>query len=264
MIKAVARRLLGPLYDPLQRSWSDLRHRARAAAEQKQRARVWRELTREGIRVLGGPFAGMQYLAEPAEGSVYPKLAGTYEAELHAIVERIIATPYDVIVDIGAAEGYYAVGLALRMPHVVVHAYDIDPRAQQACAELARRNGVADRVQVHGDFVPQDFRAKRLLVICDCEGCELQVLDAALFRDADLLVELHDFLDPAITPAIVQRFAATHEITLIDTRPRDMEVASLQRLRPKDRAFAVDEQRPAAMQWAWMTRRPAPTAASAR
>lgn len=254
-LKSIARRLLGPLYDPLQRSWSAARHRRRVAAAERQRERVWEELTRDGIRILGGPFAGMHYLAEPAEGSVYPKLAGTYEHELAEVIESIIATPYDVIVDIGAAEGYYAVGLALRMPRTIVHAYDVDPRAREACAELARRNNVSERVRVHGAFAPVELGARRLLVICDCEGCELQVLDPVLFANADLLVELHDFLDPTITPTIVQRFAATHEITLIDSRPHDGNVATLRRLRPSDRAFAVDERRPAAMQWAWMRAR---------
>ena len=254
-LKAIARRLLGSLYDPLQRSWSSLRHRRRLAAAARQRDRVWRELTRDGIRILGGPFAGMHYLAEPAEGSIYPKLAGTYEQELAGVIETIVATPYDVVVDIGAAEGYYAVGLALRMPRVTVHAYDVDPRAREACAELARMNGVSDRVRVHGAFEPADFRAKRLLVICDCEGCEVEVLDPAVFAEADLLVELHDFLEPEITPTLIRRFEVTHEIRLIDSRPGNPDAAALRHLRSSDRAFAVDERRPAPMQWAWMRRR---------
>ncbi|HYH10663.1 MAG TPA: hypothetical protein VEK11_26700 [Thermoanaerobaculia bacterium] len=197
----------------------------------------------------------MHYVDEPAEGSIFPKLAGTYERELAPIIEQVVATPYDVIIDIGASEGYYAVGLAMRMPGATVHAYEIDARSREACAELARRNGVADRVQVHGAFTPRAFGAKRMFVICDCEGCELQALDPVLFRDADLLVELHDFLDPAITPTLVARFRDSHEITLVDTRPPDLALPVLQRLRTKDRAFAADEQRPGPMQWAWMVAR---------
>jgi hypothetical protein len=254
-IKRLARRFLGSLYDPLQRTWSGARFRWNAAARQRRQDRVWRRLTRDGIRVLSGPFAGMQYLEEPAEGSIYPKLLGTYERELAPVFETIVATPYDVVVDIGAAEGYYAVGLAMRMPSTVVHAYDVDARSRASCAELARRNGVADRVHVHGAFAAQDFGAQRMLVICDCEGCELQVLHPQTFRNADVLVELHDFLDPTITPTIVARFRETHTITLLDTRPRELDLPVLRRLRASDRAFAVDERRPAAMQWAWMVAR---------
>lgn len=253
--KRIARGLLGRFYDPAQRAYSAARHRLRRVAAERQQKRVWDALTRGGIRILGGPFAGMQYIADPAEGSVYPKLAGTYESELAGVIETIAATPYDVVVDIGCAEGYYAVGLALRLPRAIIHAYDVDERARAACAELARRNGVADRVRIHSAFVPHDFGAARLLVVCDCEGCELQVLEPGTFSRADLLVELHDFVDPSITRTVLNRFRDTHEITLIDTQPRDARnVAALKRLRPADRAFAVDERRPATMQWAWMVR----------
>lgn len=254
-LRRIARRLLGPVYDPLQRTWSAARFHTRRILADRQRRRVWRALTRDGVRVQSGPFAGMRYIEQPAEGSVYPKLAGTYEAELNGVIDSITATPYDAVVDIGAAEGYYAVGLAMRMPATQIHAFDVDPASRRLCAELARTNGVADRVSVHGAFDAAELPPGRVLVICDCEGCEREVLDPALFRTADLLVELHEFLDPGITQTLVERFRPTHRVTLIDTLPRDLQLPVLQRLARRDRAFAVDERRPAAMQWGWFVAR---------
>ena len=67
-------------------------------------------------RVASGPFAGMRH-GDIAVGSVLTvKLLGTYEKELWPIIDQIIATAYPLIIDIGAAEGYYAVGLAMRIP----------------------------------------------------------------------------------------------------------------------------------------------------
>ena len=44
-----------------------------------------------GWRILAGPFAGMHYVGDYAGSLLPPKLLGTYERELHAIVDRLIA-----------------------------------------------------------------------------------------------------------------------------------------------------------------------------
>ena len=45
-------------------------------------------------------------------GSVLiPKLLGSYEQELQPLLQRLAAQNYSEIVDIGCAEGYYAIGL---------------------------------------------------------------------------------------------------------------------------------------------------------
>ena len=67
-------------------------------------------------QVSQGPFQGMRYLALAYCSEVLPKLVGTYECELIPGIEAICQAGCDRIVDIGAAEGYYAVGMALRNP----------------------------------------------------------------------------------------------------------------------------------------------------
>ena len=69
-----------------------------------------------GTRVLQGPFAGMNYLNRSHNSEFVPKLLGSYEAELSEVLEQIIAHDYRLIVDVGFAERYYAVGLARRCP----------------------------------------------------------------------------------------------------------------------------------------------------
>lgn len=64
-----------------------------------------------------------------------PYILGSYEEELHEVVEEIIARSPAVVVDIGAAEGYYAIGFARRLPKTTVFAIDLDSRARQVCEE---------------------------------------------------------------------------------------------------------------------------------
>src|SRR5262245_19639546 len=133
-----------------------------------------------GARVQSGPIAGLDFLPSSAEGCHVPKLLGCYERELHGLVESAIATGYDDIVSVGSAEGYYAVGLARRCPTARHFAYDANPIAQQSCAALADRNGVADRVTVRGTFTPAEFaafRGRRAWFVIDIEGGELSLLE---------------------------------------------------------------------------------------
>ena len=80
---------------------------------------------------------------------------------------------------LGCADAYYAVGLARRMPGLEVFAFDINPAAQQKCAELAVANGVAERATIAGEFRTEDFASyvdRRALVFLNAEGVEDDLL----------------------------------------------------------------------------------------
>src|SRR5262249_8007661 len=115
-----------------------------------------RRVVQEAIRdifptltVRYGPFAGMRYPEAASVGStLFPKLIGSYEREIRDVLEIIARTDYSEIVDIGCAEGYYAVGLAMTVPGARVLAFDTDEKAVRLCRRMAEINGVSDRVVV--------------------------------------------------------------------------------------------------------------------
>lgn len=229
-------------------SWRERRLRRRAARVGGR----YRERYEPTVR--HGPFAGMRY---PDDLVQLPKLLGTYEMELHAAVERLIAGNPQSIVNVGAGEGYYAVGLALRLPEARVMAFDIDEREQRRCRALAELNGVADRVTVGAECtlatlhtMPDDGVA----LVMDCEGCELALLrpdEVAPLRSWPILVELHDFIDPATSAAVAERFAGSHAVEVIEVRSRQsLAVEELDFLSPGERELALDEVRPPGMRWA--------------
>ena len=178
-------------------------------------------LQQQGTVVMQGPLQGLDFLPQSAEGCHIAKLLGCYEQPLQPFIEAAIAENYPTILNIGCAEGYYAVGMAKRMPNTLVLAHDLNPKAQEVCAELAHKNQVADRVAVGGLFSPEDFAPyanQRVLLMCDIEGAERELLDPALAPDLkgmDIIVESHECLIPGITQLLIDRFKATHEITLV-------------------------------------------------
>lgn len=213
--------------------------------------------------VLHGPFRGLQYPQLYAVCSaLLPKLVGCYEAELHPIIDDIGRQNYEVVVDIGCAEGYYAVGLARYLPNTMVYSFDTNPLALKLCEGMATANGVRDRIHLAAlcdtarlTGIPCKGRG---LIVCDCEGFELDLFPPALpaqLGNFDLLIETHDFITPGITACLASRFAKTHTIhTIVSGQLRRIEdYPELARLTLAERHVATAENRPCTMHWIWLT-----------
>ena len=160
--------------------------------------------------VLSGPFAGMTMLPEVSwgDGDLAPKLLGCYEAELHPTIAKAISRKPKNIIDVGCAEGYYAIGMARALPQSRIFAYDTNEAAQAICGRALAANHVGARAEVGGtctfdtlrDTISKDDRT---LLFVDCEGGELALLDPEQvpgIQGCDVIVECHDFLNPSITP----------------------------------------------------------------
>ncbi len=217
-------------------------------------------LRRQGTRVLSGPFAGMDFLPRSAEGCHVAKLLGCYEQPLHPFIERAVRSGYEVVLNVGCAEGYYAVGMARRMPAVRVRAFDLDARAREACAGLAEKARVADRVVVGRELRPVDFAdhaGRRVLLLCDIEGAEKELLDpvgAPALRGMDMIVECHD----GAAKVLMDRFAPSHDVTaVVDDGLRRLEDAPawFRQLAHLDQLLATWEWRGEATPWLVMTAR---------
>jgi SAM-dependent methyltransferase len=210
--------------------------------------------------VGAGPFAGMKIVTDASwgDGIVIPKLFGCYEQELHSALSRAVARLPTLVIDIGCAEGYYAIGLARLLPKARVIAFDIDPKAQEICRAVASKNGVADRIRVEGECSPNNLAAlvaaedKKLLVV-DCEGAERSLLTADVIRqmrNTDVIVECHDFMDAGITSALTGLFAQSHDVERIDQGGRNPNLYTpLRQLSEIYRWLVLCEFRPVTMNW---------------
>lgn len=221
-------------------------------------------------RVQAGPFRGMIYPPETVradlESPFLPKLLGSYELECHEFVEAICSRTYDLIVNIGAGEGFYAVGLARRLRRAKVISFESHALSREFCGVLARLNGVEDRIDIRGfcdapslAALLNSRRDERVVLVCDCEGTEVDLLRPDLMpslADTDLLVELHDFVNPEISQTITRRFKATHELKMVRDRHRDPSTyPALSALKPELQAFLISEHRLRRTDWLFGTAR---------
>lgn len=224
-----------------------------------------------GRTVQAGPFAGMKLPTASSwgDGDRVTKLLGLYECNLYPLIERARTRAPRTVINVGCAEGFFAVGLARLLPEAKVYAFDLDPAAVRVCRQAAEDNGVGDRVEVAGECDAETLGRllspqSRALVFMDCEGAEAALLDPAKapgLAGADILVECHDFVDRTITATLRRRFEDTHVVETVAQGGRDPHIipqlASWQEL---DRWLMVDEGRPESMHWlaCWSGGRHAP------
>lgn len=214
-----------------------------------------------GNKVIAGPFKGMVLPDAKGwgggDGDFIPKLLGTYEADLHEVLLKAVARKPSVAINVGCAEGYYAVGLARLLPNAQVYAFDSDSRARTICVRAAEENGES-KVTVRGACAPEHIseileRPGHALLVVDCEGAELELLDSAKIRSlarCDIVVETHDFIDPRISSTLERRFGDSHEMQRIDQGGRNPnEAEELRKLDESDRWLLVNEGRPESMTW---------------
>lgn len=180
---------------------------------------------------------------------------------MHPDIEAFASEGLDCVIDVDCADGYYAVGLARRMPDAKIHAFDTDAKARAACAELAARNGVAHRIRIGGEFKPEDFQAfagRKVLVVVDTEGAEVDILQpnrGPALAGMNIIVETHDLYRAGAMQATLERFSPTHDIVRLDQTGKAFEAPFwLKDLGHPDQLLAVWEwrQRPTP----WLVMRP--------
>ena len=213
----------GPLLRAFRRLPGPLRDAARWTLRPRRRFLLGRLRALAADHVMSGPFGGMRLAGLPAA----QELLGTYEHELFDTVHALARGPYRTVVNVGARNGYYAVGLARLMPNARVTAFEGDDEARALLAATVALNGVAGRVDVRGFCEPPDLavalEAKDALVVCDIDGGEDTLLDPRLvpaLAHATMLVECHTYGELRTEPLMTMRFLPTHEVQRIAVEER--------------------------------------------
>lgn len=178
-----------------------------------------------GNTVKYGPFADM---VMPPHGNRFYYVLGTYELELHPILHRIGALCFKTIVNVGACDGYYAIGLARSHPEARVVAFEAKDTAQGYLRLIAEANHVEDRIEIRGKCLLGNLAdsvgdGEDCLVVMDCEGDENVLLNPGAvpaLRNCHILAELHENEHEGIVKNIWDRFHGSHAITGAMSHPR--------------------------------------------
>ena len=255
--------------------WQVLNHTIIPFTLYAQRARTRREVIKQipaslkpvfaKLTVMNGVFAGMKYPDMKSISSMlFPKLLGSYEKELEPLLEKLCQNHYTEIVDVGCDEGYYAVGLAMRVKSAKIFAFDTNIEALRFCKEMARLNDVAARV-VTGSFCDAKTLTslpltERALIISDCEGYEKELFSKEtlpFLARHELLIEVHDHIDVEISSYLRDLFALTHNIEIYSSiddikKIHQYSYKELEGLSLEQKRQMLSEGRQSLMEWFYM------------
>lgn len=214
------------------------------------------------LSVIKGCFKGMVYIDNSHGSQLLPKLIGTYELPVQEILKSWSVSPRsDRVVNIGCAEGYYAVGVARLFKDAKVYAYDTSIEAGELCKKLAIANNLGEQIQIKQVCNHENLEkncTEGAVIICDIGGAELELLDpnrVPSLLKCDIIVETHDFIHAGITDAMIDRFNVSHDITIIvDTAylPRWSKLGlddALPNASNEERLLMLNEKRPPNMKW---------------
>lgn len=151
-----------------------------------------------GGRIQKGPFAGMK-CAKKSFGSWFPKIFGAYEFKIQEHLETLLTEqPNPTVFDIGAADGFYAIGLATC--GATVTAWEGEEVIRDELIKVAKRNSVTDLVEVRGYCESDELvtlikeRGAPDILIMDTEGYEMKLITDELLelcQSTKFIIELH-------------------------------------------------------------------------
>ena len=235
----------------------------RAAAQRRLRRRLTSVST-----VAAGSFAGLRYAPGPEVWcNEFPKLLGTYERELQAALAPLLAARPPVVVEVGAGEGYFALGLGRAVGASQILIIEARPALRRAGARLAEANGLADRIRIDAHWDEAAIRtldfSRGGVVRWNEAGCERELLDPALIAHlerAHLIVETHDLpLSPQLEE-LREAYRESHHCQILREVPNvrrivEWESALVNPVAPLEREIAFAESRPLPVVWVLLTPR---------
>ncbi len=180
-----------------------------------------------GATVRSGPFVGMRLIPVQIGSVLMPKILGTYESEIAHLFADL--RRFRRVVDVGSAEGYYAVGCPFANSHIRTLAYDTSAAAQLRCRQAAELNGVADRVEQREFCTPEELARLAdgdTLFVIDIDGGEIDLLcalPAERLARAEMIVEAHKHGATTAAEAILPHFAATHDVTIYRQKTKEVD-----------------------------------------
>lgn len=210
-----------------------------------------------------GPFKGMKMLEEQTWGvETISKLLGNYEK--HVVTKVVeLSDKHDLFVDIGAADGYFAIGFIVSESFSRCICYESSPRSRAALRKNASVNSVEDKIKIE-EYANHTNISKLLtenpscFILCDIEGGEFELFDDEILRlakNCTILIELHHNLPD-------NNYSSDQKSQLLSNASAYFSIEYLNRLSPSiyefpemvnfsddERLLAFSEGRPVEMEW---------------
>lgn len=220
-----------------------------------------------GGTVKYGPFKGLLLNQDTWWGKLDlgAQCFGLYEKEILDIIDLVEDTEYQSFIDIGAADGYYAIGMLVSGKVKKSICFEQSPDGQKSISKNWEINSKIGEIEIHGEAnnISLDKVSShdlfRSLVLIDIEGYEFDLLSKNVlkkFKDCDLIIEIHNWVDDfekkyaRLIEDILQYF----KIEVIERTERPtINIPELRSFTDDNRLLLISERRPCVMRFLKLT-----------
>jgi hypothetical protein len=218
------------------------------------------------LSVASGLFRGTKCEFTESGAGIVSKLVGTYELELHPALSEIIDRKPEVVVNIGAAEGFYVSALARKLPSSKIIAFEAMDSWYPHLQRNLKINGVENRCDIRGFCSVNDFEnlicelgLQSTFVLMDIEGGEFDLITHSIMQKSkhiEFLIEIHDWQSQQKGDDLVALLGKTHEVSIIqqDSNLRFDRLSGFLKFFFMFSPFLIqklDERRNIPMRWVW-------------
>ena len=224
-----------------------------------------------GYSVSYGPFKGMRIDPDSSWSAADrgAMILGLYESEVLAALV-LACDGQRTLIDVGAADGYYAVGAVHSGLVPAAVCFEMTPQGQEVIRANALRNAVSDRITILGeatesflDDIPAHLwtEGSPSVFIFDIEGAEFSLLTQEVLRrlrQSHVILELHEFTatDSSCARDLIRNAEAEFDVAIVGTKTRDPSSRpELTAWSDDDRWLLMSEGRPHLMRWLILTPR---------
>jgi hypothetical protein len=205
-----------------------------------------------------GLFKGLKlnaYTAWSGGKDTGAKILGLYESQ---ILNWIGDKHFDLFIDIGAADGYYAMGLLVSGRTNSAITFETSNADRDVSQHLAIVNRVLDQIEIKGPATEPEIIAvlpqgRNGLILIDIEGGEFDLISENILESAKhyhFIIELHEIFNDRLRKEFIEMCSKSHFVEVIHGLNRNFPRDSfLMSLTDNERVLILSEGRQSGMEW---------------
>lgn len=209
--------------------------------------------------VQQGPFRGMVINEDQfwGQGDISSKILGLYEKEIQDLIVSIQKKKnYSTFVDIGGADGFFAIGSLVNNLFEKCEVFEISKKGRISIQKNSKQNNVYDSIKIHDKASKRSLikidNINNSLILCDIEGGEYELFDEKLINEiypSDIIIEIHKDKENSLVN-FEKRFTKTYSLTKITQEPRSLKnFKELENINDNNRALITSEGRSYVQEW---------------
>ena len=201
-------------------------------------------------------YSSDYFIAKPAQ------LLGCYEKEVQEEIYNLTKkNNLEYFINLGAGEGYHAIGSKVANLFKYFFCYELDKSNQKTIKKNFQLNGINENIQIFSKadidflkYLENKINFSKSLFLFDIEGDEFKILDKRnieIIKNSYLIIELHHFYSSKIE--VDEFYELLHKFYNIRTCKTGNRIFSkfkkLDKFNDDEKWLMMSESRPATMDW---------------